>query len=135
MKKNKLLIVLVLGLMAFSSCTETDPVDPDVDPRDKFLGTWNVQENIDGQVSGAYQSEITNDQGNTSRIRIGNIYNLGAATGVNALVAGNSLDINSQSVTGVTIVGTGLFANSGFTLNYTANDGAQSNIVQAIYTR
>lgn len=133
--KNKFVAFLAFGLMTLVSCTETDPLEPDVDPRDKFLGTWNVQETIDGQVSGAYQSAVEYDSGNTARIRIGNIYNLGNGSSINALVAGNSLDLVSQSVTGVSISGTGLYSGSGFTLNYTANDGSSNFIVQAVYTK
>ncbi len=133
--KNKIIAFLALGLMTLVSCTETDPLEPDVDPRDKFLGTWNVQETIDGQVSGAYQSNVEYDSGNTARIRIGNIYNLGTSAAITVLVAGNSLDISSQSVTGITISGTGLYSGAGFTLNYTANDGSDNIIVQAVYTK
>lgn len=131
---KKLLAPLML-MLVLASCTETDPIEPEVDPRDKFLGTWTVQEKIDGQVSGAYQSEVIYDPGNTSRIRINNIYNLGSQAGVNALIAGNSIDISSQTITGVIISGTGLFSGDGFTLNYSANDGANVNQVQAVYTQ
>ena len=131
---KKLLAPLML-MLVLASCTETDPLEPEVDPRDKFLGTWTVQEKIDGQVSGAYQSEVIYDSGNTSRIRINNIYNLGSQAGVTALIAGNSVDISSQTITGIIISGTGLFSGDGFTLNYTASDGSQVNTVQAVHTK
>lgn len=131
---KKLLAPLML-MLVLASCTETDPLEPEVDPRDKFLGTWTVQEKIDGQVSGAYQSEVIYDPGNTSRIRINNIYNLGSQAGVTALIAGNSVDISSQTITGIIISGTGLFSGDGFTLNYTASDGSQVNTVQAVHSK
>ncbi|MCB0820193.1 MAG: hypothetical protein KDC13_06190, partial [Bacteroidetes bacterium] len=69
--------LVIAALLSLNACTEEDPIEPNVDPREKFIGTWNVQEKIGGQVTGAYQSTITNDAGNTARISIGNIYNLG----------------------------------------------------------
>ncbi|MEZ5172662.1 MAG: hypothetical protein R2850_03945 [Bacteroidia bacterium] len=127
--------LILVALLSLNACTEEDPIEPNVDPREKFIGTWNVQEKIGGQVTGAYQSTITNDAGNTARISIGNIYNLGAATSVKALIAGNSIDISAQVVTGITIEGTGLYAGDGFTLNFTANDGTGAENVEAIYTK
>jgi hypothetical protein len=135
MKRLGSVLVLALLLIAFDSCTPEDPIEPDVDQREKFLGTWNVQEKIDGQVTGAYISVVSNDVSNTSRIRIGNIYNLGVSSAVNALVAGNSLNISTQAITGITITGTGLYSSNGFTLNYTASDGSSTSSVQAIYTK
>jgi hypothetical protein len=127
--------LILFALLSLNACTEEDPIEPDVDPREKFLGTWSVQEKIGGQITGAYQSNVSTDPSNTSRIRIGNIFNLGAGTSVNALVAGNSIDISSQTVTGITIEGNGLFANNGFTLNYTANDGTGAQSVEAVYSK
>lgn len=127
--------LILFALFSLHACTEEDPIEPNVDPREKFIGTWNVQEKIDGQVTGAYQSTVTNDAGNTARISIGNIYNLGASTSVKALIAGNSIDISSQVVTGITIEGNGLYAGNGFTLNYTANDGTGAENVEAVFTK
>lgn len=135
MKRFGSVLIMALLLVTFDSCTPEEPIEPDVDPREKFLGNWNVQEKIGGQVTGAYLSVVSNDASNTSRIRIGNIYNLGTSSTVNALVAGNSIDISSQTVTGITILGTGLFSNDAFVLNYTATDGSSNSSVQATYTR
>jgi hypothetical protein len=135
MKRFGSVLVMALLLVAFDSCTPEDPIEPEVDQREKFLGNWNVQEKINGQVTGAYLSVVSNDASNTSRIRVGNIYNLGASSLVNALVAGNSLDISAQSITGISITGTGIYSNEGFILNYTAADGSSTSSVQATYTR
>lgn len=135
MKRFGSVLIMVILLVIFDSCTPEETIEPEVDQREKFLGSWNVQEKINGQITGAYISIVSLDSSNTSRIKIGNIYNLGVYSTVNALVAGNSLDISEQSITGITIKGTGLFSNEGFSLNYTAADGSSTSSVQATYTR
>jgi len=135
MKRFGSVLVMALLLLTFDSCTPEDPIEPEVEQREKFLGNWNVQEKINGQVTGAYLSVVSNDASNASRIRIGNIYNLGVSSSVNALAAGNSLDISAQAITGITITGTGIYSNEGFILNYTAADGSSTSSVQATYTR
>jgi hypothetical protein len=135
MKRFGSMLVLALCLVTLNSCTEEDPIEPEVDQREKYLGNWNVQEKINGQVTGAYISAVSNDASNTSKVRIGNIYNLGSSALVSALIAGNSMDISAQTVTGITISGNGIFSNEGFILNYTAVDGSSTQAVQATYTR
>ena len=117
------------------SCTDDNPVEPDVDPKVKFIGSWNVKEEIGGQVTGNYPSTVTTDASNSSRILIGNIYNLGSEQNIKALVVNNSLDISTQIITGITISGTGSFSGSGFILNYTANEGNGPQSVKATYTK
>ena len=117
------------------SCTDDNPVAPDVDPKVKFIGSWNVKEEIGGQVTGNYPSTVTTDASNSSRIQIGNIYNLGSAQSIKALVINNSLDISQQTITGVIISGTGIYSGNGFILNYTANDGTGPQSVKATYTK
>jgi len=53
------------------SCTDDNPVEPDVDPKVKFIGSWNVKEEIGGQVTGNYPSTVTTDASNSSRIQMG----------------------------------------------------------------
>jgi hypothetical protein len=121
--------------MLLVSCAEEDPIEPETDPKDKFIGTWNVKEEIAGQVTGNYPSVVTSDTSNTSKIVIGNIYNLGTAVKIKALVVNNSLDISLQTITGVSIVGTGTYSGSGYILNYTADDGSGAQTVKATYTK
>jgi hypothetical protein len=118
-----------------SSCTEEEPETPDTDVREKFLGAWTVSEEVAGASTGTYPATVTLDSTNTSRIRIANIYNLGNGQSVLATVASNSLDIATQTVSGITIGGSGSFVASSFVLNYTANDGSQTESVKATYSR
>ena len=116
-------------------CADEAIIEPAVDPKDKFLGTWAVKEEIAGQSTQNYSSNIVSDSSNTSKIKIGNIYNLGAGAKLSALVAGNTLDISSQSITGISIAGTGSFVGTSIILNYTANDGSETINVKATYTK
>jgi len=127
--------LFLLASLFLVGCADEAIVEPDVDPKDKFLGTWAVKEEIVGQAAQNYSSTITLDATNTSRIKIGNIYNLGAATNLNALVAGNSLNFTTQSITGINIAGTGSYVGTSITLNYTADDGSGAIIVKATYTK
>ena len=118
------------------SCTEEDPIlVPDVDPKDKFIGTWNVREEIGNQVTGNYTSLVTNNPNNTSQIIINNIYNLGATANISALVANNSLSISQANITGISIFGNGTYSGSGFIINLTVDEGSGISQVKTTYSK
>ena len=122
--------------LILASCAdeETDLV-PDVDPKDKFIGTWNVREEIGNQVTGNYSSVVTSNPNNTSQIIINNIYNLGATASISALVANNSLSISQASITGISISGSGTYSGSGFIVNLTVDEGNGPIQVKTTYTK
>jgi hypothetical protein len=118
------------------SCTEEDPIlVPDVDPKDKFIGTWNVREEIGNQVTGNYTSLVTSNPNNTSQIIINNIYNLGTAANISALVANNSLSISQANITGISIFGSGTYGGSGFIINLTVDEGNGTSQVKTTYSK
>ena len=118
------------------SCTEEDPIlVTDVDPKDKFIGTWNVREEIGNQVTGNYTSLVTNNPNNTSQIIINNIYNLGATANISALVANNSLSISQANITGISIFGSGTYSGSGFIINLTVDEGSGTSQVKTTYSK
>ena len=118
------------------SCTEEDPIlVPDVDPKDKFIGTWNVREEIGNQVTGNYTSVVTSNPNNTSQIIINNIYNLGTAANISALVANNSLSISQANITGISIFGSGTYSGSGFIINLTVDEGSGTSQVKTTYSK
>ena len=118
------------------SCTEEDPIlVPDVDPKDKFIGTWNVREEIGNQVTGNYTSLVTNNPNNTSQIIINNIYNLGATANISALVANNSLSISQANITGISIFGSGTYGGNGFIINLTVDEGSGTSQVKTTYSK
>jgi hypothetical protein len=128
------LLVLFISISLLSSCADENPLDPEAPDRDKFLGNWKVKELVGGSESN-YLAIVKIDSSNTAGIKIGNIYNLGASENLKALVAGNSVSISQQTITGITITGNGLFSGSQFILNYTANEGSGPQSVQATYSR
>jgi len=133
MKIARLLLFTSLTF-TLASCVNEDPIAPDTPDRNKFLGNWKVKEEI-GMSSSIYLSTVTIDSSNTAGIKIGNIYNLGNAQTLKALVAGNTLDISQQSVTGILISGNGTFSGTQCILNYSANEGGDPQTVKATYTR
>jgi hypothetical protein len=52
-----------------------------------------------------------------------------------ALVAGNSLSIGLQDISGLPIEGSGTYSNNSFVLNYTVDEGDGPIQVNATYTR
>jgi hypothetical protein len=118
------------------SCTDENPIlVPDVDPKDKFIGTWNVREEIGNQVTGNYTSVVTSNPNNTSQIIINNIYNLGTAANISALVANNSLSISQATITGISIFGSGTYGGSGFIINLTVDEGSGTSQVKTTYSK
>lgn len=127
---------LLLALSAsLISCADEEPLEPDTDPREKFVGNWTVSEEVAGAASGTYPSSVSLDSVNSAQIIISNIFNLGNAVSVSATVSENSLSIGSQTVSGIVIAGTGSFLANSFVLNYTANDGSMIESVKATYSR
>jgi len=133
---KKYIIPFILGLTLFlSSCTVDDDDGIEEDPRLKFGGTWIANETSSVFGTSAYQVTVSNDPNNTSQIQIANFYNLGAGSRVNAIVAGNSLNITNQSVSGQTISGSGTFINDGFRTTFDANDGQITDNVTVQYSK
>lgn len=133
MNRFRLFYLIAIPLLLLTvSCTDED--DDNGDSREKYTGTWNVKDETGGQ-SQTYNATVSNDPANSSRILIGNIYNLGESASIQAIVAGNSLQLVTTDVSGFRISGSGNYSNNSFTLNYTANDGEKDRAVKATYTR
>jgi len=125
-------VVFVLIAALTQSCTDDLLEDPDLDPRQKFTGTWMVKEESQGSFQN-YTSTISNDPTNSSRIRIGNIFNLGEP--ISATVSENSLTLVQTTISGFTIKGTGIYSGGSFVLHYTSNDGSGDRQVKATYSK
>lgn len=118
------------------SCTDEEPLlIQDTDPKEKFVGTWNVREEIGNQVTGNYTSVVTSNPNNTSQIIINNIYNLGANANIPALVANNSLSISQSTITGISISGSGTYGGSGFIIYLTVDEGSGTSQVKTTYSK
>jgi hypothetical protein len=119
------------------SCTDEEPllIQDTEDPREKFIGSWNVREETGNQVTGNYTSVVTSNPNNTSQIIINNIYNLGTAANISALVANNSLSISQANITGISIFGSGTYGGSGFIINLTVDEGSGTSQVKTTYSK
>jgi hypothetical protein len=122
-------------VLVFASCAEEEEILPDADPRDKFVGTWTVSETINQVNVPGYTSVVILDTANTSRILISNPNNLGSSLSLKAIVAGNSLSIDLQNISGIPIQGSGTYSNNSFVLNYTIDEGDGTIPVKSTYTR
>ena len=130
---NKTIIAFAALIMAtLSACTETETGSPTGDDRDNFTGTWNCTENSTLYGSGSYTVNISK-VGNFDSIEIKNFYQLGNSTKTIALISGNSITIPNQSVTGITVYGTGILSNSKVNMTYYAIDGSLKDTVTSTY--
>ena len=137
---GRLLMVLFLALtvsMATSCQKEgcTNPIaenfDSDADeddgscilPREKFLGSYNVNENCSsGNYS--YAISITPSTSNETQVIITNFYESG--DNVRATVSGSSIEFNDTQ-SGITYSGTGTISGNTLTIIYTASAAGQTD--------
>jgi hypothetical protein len=121
MKKiEKVLAVVVIGLMILiSGCEKTDEGVNTTD-RDKFIGTW------DGQSDGAgghrnFSLVISASASAPDQIKMQG-FDGGTGT-IFANVSGNLFSIPSQTVSGETIKGDGSYSNASLTFTFSIDDG------------
>jgi len=107
----KKVLFISLVLLALVSCKKDDKNDPTTDPRDAFVGTYNLHvdcdfqaketgyEAIDSLLSGSHaynydcEMTITKDESDAAKVIIkSDVYNC------SALVGGNHLTLESESV-------------------------------------
>ncbi len=133
MTKNivKLLFISCFSLVLFS-CDE-DSLDEFNDPRDQFLGTWNVSEN---ELKDAYSVNIVKNPSNSSEVLIENFWNT-TSNPPAALVVGKKIYFNDAKFfdSESDVNGEGFLNNNKITWNYKVFDGADEIEYEAIFTR
>ncbi len=127
------LAALLAIAVSFSSCTEDDPLIPDVDPREKFLGNWGVEESC---VRLEYEVEITAASGSDTKVFIENF----AFTGPGydpayGYVSGNSVDLPQQTIgDNWKVSGSGTYQSDGTIMwSYYIEIGANASNCEAEY--
>ena len=123
--KMKLKINLLFFVLLFIISCKTDPttIDPTVDDRDKFVGSWTCVEVPAAKVS--YSVNITKNTAISSEILISNFNLLGVTTIPYATISGTTLTIPTQWVCNNTtrIYGNGILVNDAkINLQYTVID-------------
>jgi len=123
---------MLLALLSFNACT-VDEEDPGTDPRDKYIGTWTVQET--GKKKLTYQVEITADPFNSVQVLISNFYNFSIQP--YAVATTNTLTVPTQSFAseGITVWGSGSYSNNTISWVYYVNDGANQDTIVSTYTK
>ncbi|MBL0343606.1 MAG: hypothetical protein IPP71_23775 [Bacteroidetes bacterium] len=119
-------LLIVLGSITFlASCAEDSSFDPNIpgSDRDKFVGSWLCKETISGSAPNTFTITIAK-HGEEDTLYVYNFNNLGAPDYAVWLVAGNSVVIPAQTITQVSIQGSGVYSNDKITLNY-SSDGDQ----------
>lgn len=140
--KNKLKRLIALGflgiIIALTSCDgeSSDDDDDMVDPRDKFVGSWNVEEKASNDPAAVHYTANVDYSQNSAYIKIHNIYFLSADEYVEALVTGDNLTISPQTVCDFEISGSGRYVSGDkFTLDYQAEDNADIITINSTYTK
>lgn len=133
MKKVDFLLwpLLLISLMLVTGCTKEDGATPDDnDPRNSYLGSWNVSETW---TKLSYEVTVTADPNSTDGVFITNFGNIGTGyPPAGASVSGSEIVLDPDQVIGdgITVNGSGYLAGGKITWNYTMNDGA--TLIQAI---
>jgi hypothetical protein len=119
--KSNLPAACVLAVMLFfASCAKDDSNDPNADDRDKYTGVWSCKETPSGQPPVTFTITIAKE-GESDTLWVSNFNQLGSNTKTLFLVAGSSITIPSQSVTAVSISGSGFYSNDNLNLTYSAD--------------
>jgi hypothetical protein len=136
MKSLKSLLILgMLLLTSFLACDPNagDPVDPG-DPRDKFLGDWNVNETCN---RGNYYVTIYADSGNSTQVLLHGFGNPGPnSDDAVGLVVSDKIIVASQTIgEGWTISGEGTYQSNGtITWTYTLVIGPSTLDCTAVFS-
>ncbi len=128
------LLILTLPF-AIDSCTDENVLNPG-DPRDAFLGSWNVNETC---VKDSYSVTIEKDTTNSAQVIIKNFWLIGFdEKPPYAIIAGNTITIPTQTMCysgSNTVKGSGVMDKKTITWNYTVNDGADLYSCNATYEK
>jgi hypothetical protein len=121
----------------FYSCAPDDGDPQNGDSRDKFVGSWICSENSHQMGTSSFTVTISLNPANTYQILLANFYQLGASQKVVATVAGSSVTVASQQVSGVSVRGSGSITNNDTKINwnYYVDDGADIDTCSAVFTK
>jgi hypothetical protein len=132
--KTRTGILILLSLTIFFSACEEETILPEQDPRDKFLGVWNVSEDC---IRLNYDVNIIYDPSNSSQVLIENFANPGPgfepAVG---LVVSDKIFLDQQTIgDGWTVSGEGILMNAEMNWEYTLLIGGNQIECTAVYSR
>jgi len=118
---RNLFILLLLVMMAITSCEIAEDEPGSDDPRDKMTGTWQFSENsVKSTRSISYTVNITKDPDNSSQVILENLGNPGSFDiHSSGIVTSSQIVVSEQTLSnGWVIEGSGKLVSSG-TMNWT----------------
>lgn len=107
--------------------------DPD-GTSNKFVGSYNVVETC-GTGNDNYTITITKSSTGDYKILISNFFNTFGSTVVNADVSQSNVTIPSQTITGITVNGSGSMSGTTLNLSYTVSSSAGQTSCTAVCTK
>lgn len=134
MTKRNLNILFAFSLVILLYSCEEDTFDDFSDPRDVFIGTWDVSESC---YKDAYSVEIVKDPLNSAQVLVNNFWNWGYnEKPPAALVVGQKIYFNNAGFTDDELVvdGEGALDKNKITWQYQVFDGADITECEASYT-
>jgi hypothetical protein len=137
MRKYKYIAVIILMSLSISSCEDVLDLLSD-DPRDSFVGDWDVKEDNKLKSIDYYTVSIEKSGSDSTAVLINNFYAISASTSARAIVSGYNITIPGQTMSGYTIQGYGSIAGNGKTIDwsYTVNhNNGFIDQVTATYTK
>lgn len=136
LKKIVYLLSLVIIATIIHSCEPDEKEDPiNVNPRDKFLGTWLCTE----QNKLTYTVNIVVSPDNSSNVLLKNFHHFGLNEHVVGEISGTTITLPQQSASQNTwfVNGSGVMTanKKDIIFQYTVSDGATPRTVNATYTK
>ena len=126
-------LIVLLGFWSVS-CTPDANEDPNPnDPRQKFIGTWLVQEA--GKAKLTYQVTITENPANSSEVILNNFYNFGIKPYAIITSGTITVPVQSFSTQGIQVNGSGEYASNKIQWVYYVNNGADLDTIVSVYTK
>ncbi len=103
-------IIIAFGMLMVSCSTDEDEDIDNGDDRDKFIGTWSVNETCSKRI---YSVVISADPNNSSRVFIQNFADPGTGDPAVGIVANNHIEIDPNHKIGDnwTVTGDGTLVN------------------------
>lgn len=136
MKKNFLrifgILILLITVLAYSGCEDVEEPG-NANPRNKFLGSWDVEESC---VRQDYQVEIIPAEDDDSKVLIDNFALMGPGYDpAYGYVNGNVIDLPTQKIAdNWTVQGTGTYQDDGTIFwTYYLEIGANASNCEADY--
>ena len=139
MKKTIRYILIIIPLISiFFSCNPDDNDNtPTADDRDKFVGSWVCAENSHMNGPSSFTVPISLNANNSSQVFLANFYQLGSGQKVYGVVAGTNVTVPTQTVSGVSVRGSGNITNNDTKINwnYYVDDGADIDTCSAVFSK